>query len=451
MQPIPKHKRIAGWGNYPVQQCSVYRPERQREIADIVVNHPSTLVARGGGRSFGDAALNWEGVVGMERVNRFLDFDTQNGVIKAQAGVTLKEILSVVMPLGWFLPVLPDTAYRTLGGCFACNVHGHNAFREGQFARHVLKIKLRLPAGNALECSSKENAELFWGTAGGMGLTGIIEEVTLQLKPIASASVNAESFRTHSIDDMVQAFRDRLNDEATEYMFGWLNHFGRNRDFGKGIFTSARHASAEAGTPLFSPKAPAAPKPFPVPGFLVNGSTIGMHNNARLKRYKDIPKTEMQGIEAFFCPYDRYTGMSALFGKGGLLRYQFILPDTDELTHRIQFILEALQQGRQYAYQTVLRYHGPQEGMLSFGMRGVSVTLDFPSGKKILSVLSQIDNLVADYGGRVSLADDARLDAAAFFRMYAQQIDPWLAIVQQADPGHRMISALSRRLKLRGA
>lgn len=451
MQPVPKHKRISGWGSYPVQQCSVYRPERQRELADIVLNHPSTLVARGSGRSFGDATLNWEGVISMERVNRFLDFDAQNGVIKAQAGVTLKEILDVAIPLGWFLPVLPDTAYRTLGGSFACNVHGHNAYREGEFARHVLQIKLRLAAGNSLECSQKENAEIFRATAGGVGLSGIIEEVTLQLKPIASASMRCESFRTHSIDDMVQALRDRLSDEGTEYMFGWINHFGRNRDFGKGIFTSARHASADTGTPLFSSKSPPAPKPSPLPGALVNAMTVRMYNNRQLKRYKDIPKQGLKSIQEFFCPYDKYKDWNSLFSRGGLLRYQFILPDTDDTAHRIQFILEALQQGRQYAYRTVMRYHGQHEGLLSFGMRGISVTLDFPGGKKILSVLSQIDNLVADYGGRVALGDDARLGGEAFFRMYAQQVDPWLAVIRQVDPGQKIVSALSRRLKLRGA
>lgn len=448
MLPKEKHLKLSGWGKYPSQQCPVYRPERQREVAEILAAHQSSIIARGAGRSGGDAAINWEGVISTERLRSFLDFDAHNGIIKAQSGVTLKEVMDVTAPLGWFPPVLPDTKYATLGGCFACNVHGRNAWKEGEFARHVLGIKLRKSSGELVECSPHHEASTFWATAGGLGLTGIIEEVTLQLRPIASSSIEVESFRTHSLEEMIYAFRDRA--ATADYMSGWVNHFGRGKEFGKGIFESARHLPAESGKALFGYKADELPKPMPASAPLANGLTLSIYNNMHLSRHKQAIKTRIAGLEASVSPLDRYADWYKLFGPKGLLQYQFILPDTDDVAHRIQFLLEALQQSRQYAYFTTIQYHAAHEGMLSFGMKGFSVSLDIPNSTKALTALDQIDALVADYGGRVYLGKDARLKSENLYRMYAQHIDEWMRVVHELDPERKMGSALSRRLKLRG-
>lgn len=448
MLPKEKHIKLAGWGNFPVQMSPVYRPERQREVSDIITHHPSSLIARGAGRSYGDASLNWEGVVDMQRLNRFLAFDTANGIMTVQSGVTLKEVMDVSIPLGWFPPVIPGTKYVTIGGCFACNVHGKNAYVEGEFAKHVASIKLRTSTGALIECSPQSEANTFWATAGGMGATGIIEEVTLQLKPIASSSMRKETFRTQSIDDLVHAFRQYA--DKSEYMVGWIDHFGKGPKFGKGVFESASHAKAEVGQALFSYKASPPPKPFPLPPFFLNATTMAFYNQRRFGKYKDVPKTEICGFDEFFHPLDKYSDWNKLYGSKGLVQYQFILPDTDDVAIHIQTILQTFQQSKQHSYLAVIKYHGAHQGMLSYGIKGFSVALDFPVNTKLMGVLDTIDGMVADLGGRIYLAKDARLKSDMFFKMYSPQVDEWMRMLAELDPERKMTSAMVRRLQMRG-
>lgn len=443
-----KNMTIAGWGNFPKQACAVFRPEKQREIQSILSEHSSSIIARGAGKSYGDAALNWEGVVSLERLNRILAFDIQKGVITAQAGVTLKEIIDIVVPQGWFVPVLPGTKYVTLGGAFAANVHGKNACRLGEFAKHVLEIKLRTPHQYII-CSQEIEPKIFWATAGGMGMTGVIEEVTLQLMPIASASLQKETFRTRNIADMLEAFRQRA--KTAHYMVGWVDHFATGSKFGQGIFESAVHQDGVSGVPMKDAKPSPAPKPFPGGSFMLNSLSMKFYNARRFGKYTSAPKLEKSSFDEFFHPLDKYSDWNKLYGPKGFLQYQFIIPEGNDVAAQIQHILQLIQNAGQFSYLAVIKCHAAHEGLMSFSMKGFSVALDFANTKKVHELLKQLDEEILKYGGRVYLAKDARMSAETFQRMYASQLSEWRQILQSIDPERKINSAIARRLHFRGA
>ena len=442
-----KNIMLSGWNNFPKQLCAVFRPEKQREISSILSEHPSSLIARGAGKSYGDAALNWEGVISFERLNRIISFDKDNGIINAQAGVTLKEIMDIVVPAGWFLPVVPGTKYVTLGGAFASNVHGKNAFRVGEFAKHVHEIKLRTPH-QLITCSQTQEPRTFWATAGGMGMTGIIEEMTVQLIPIVSGNLSKETFRTRNIADMLEAFRQRA--ATAEYMVGWIDNFAIGTKMGQGIFVRANHTTVEDPKKPLSQITPSpAPKPFPGASFMLNSLSMRFYNWRRFKKYTQTPKSETCNFEEFFHPLDKYSDWNKLYGPKGFLQYQFIIPDSEESATHIQHILQLIQTARQFSYLVVIKYHAAHEGIMSFSMKGFSVAIDFHNKPKVHKLLHQLDAEVVKYGGRVYLAKDARLAPENFYRMY-RQVDEWKQLLNELDPERQINSAMSRRLYFRG-
>ena len=438
---------LTSWNNFPKQLCAVFRPEKQREISDILSEHPSSVIARGAGRSYGDAALNWEGVISFERLNKIISFDKVHGIIVAQAGVILKDILDVAIPAGWFLPVIPGTKYVTLGGAFASNVHGKNAFRMGEFAKHVFAVKLRTPH-QLITCAATYQPQVFWATAGGMGMTGVIEEVTLQLMRIPSASLQKETFRTRSIAELLEAFRQKA--ATAEYMVGWVDNFATGSKMGQGIFESANHVGANVGKPIAEVKPTPAPKPFPGVSLMLNPISMRIYNKRRFGKYTETPKQELSSFEEFFHPLDKYSDWNKLYGPKGFLQYQFIIPDSDQSANQIKHILQMIQAARQFSYLVVIKYHAPHEGILSFSLKGFSVAIDLHNTPKVHKMLDQIDAEVIKFGGRVYLAKDARLAPENFYRMYAQQVDEWKKIINALDPERKINSAMSRRLHFRG-
>jgi len=310
-----------------------------------------------------------------------------------------------------------------------------------------LEIKLRTPH-QVIECSSTKEPRIFWATAGGMGMTGIIEEITLKLTPIASTSLQKETFRTSNIADMLESFRQRA--ETAEYMVGWVDNFATGSRMGQGVFESATHADAALGKPLSHAKKAPAPKPFPGGSFMLNSLSMRMYNKRRFGRYSEIPKQEICNFEEFFHPLDKYSDWNKLYGPKGFLQYQFIVPDSSDSALQIQHIFQLIQNARQNSYLVVVKYHAQHEGMMSFSLKGFSVAIDLHNTPKVHKMLEQLDAEVVKFGGRVYLPKDARLSPASFHQMYAAQVGEWKMVLNELDPERKINSAMSRRLHFRG-
>ena len=411
-----KPETLSGWGNVPAEECLTWRPEKTRDLKRILKSHSGPLLARGLGRSYGDASLQPNGTMRIERLDHLIELDNALGVARAQAGVTLADLMKIAIPRGWFPPVIPGTRHVTLGGAFACNVHGKNHWREGDFAEHVPAIRLLLANGDRVECSPTEHADLFWATAGGMGMTGIIEEITLKLLPIPSASLQATSQRVDSLDDMVAAFEHYRDD--TDYMVGWIDHMARDEDIGRGVFEAASHVGPEDGGMLLSDFMPQKTKisvPFYMPGMLLNRYSMALYNKYRFRKYSDERRTDIVGFDGFFHPLDSIGHWNRIYGRRGFFQYQCLLPETPDVAERLHILLDAIHRAKCFSFLAVIKYHREGKGPLTFSKAGYSLALDFPNTRRVRTLLPQLDQWVADQGGRVYLAKDATLAPDLFY------------------------------------
>jgi FAD/FMN-containing dehydrogenase len=450
-------KPLSGWGRYPVQSCELERPERYADLRPTDVS----LIARGQGRSYGDAALNENGCVLLtERVNRLLEFDVEQGILRAEAGVTLAEILDVIVPKGWFLPVTPGTKFVSLGGCVAADVHGKNHHHDGSFGEFVLSIDMILADGSRVTCSPSEQPELFWATVGGMGLTGIIGEVMLKLIPIHSAYMMVRHHAAENLEQLFKLMQDPAIDDR--YTVAWIDSMAGGTQLGRGIVMCGHHAAA-AELPLDF-KNTEKPKRnrvilFDFPSWALNSSSISIFNALYYRQEGGKRESFLRGYDSYFYPLDAIRNWNRLYGKRGFVQYQCVIPERSAFDG-IKALLQELSGSRHPSFLAVLKRLGAQgRGMLSFPMAGYTLALDLPirSGKLLaghpddglFALLNKLDEIVLQHGGRVYLAKDARLSAVSFRAMYPRYVE-WLKIKNAVDPGNRFSSSLARRLQIQG-
>ncbi len=433
---------LSGWGRYPVQSCELQRPERYVDLKPDTEN----LITRGQGRSYGDAALNENGrVLLTERVNRFLEFDTEQGILRAEAGATLAEILDLIVPMGWFLMVTPGTKFVSLGGCVAADVHGKNHHRDGSFSACVLSIGMVLADGSQVTCSPSEKPELFWATVGGMGLTGIIGEVTIKLVKIQSAYMQVKHHAARDLEQLFQQLQDPAIDD--HYTVAWIDSLAKGAKLGRGISMCGHHTELE--------EAPLGLKgtgrrnrsiPFDFPALMLNSLSISAFNGLYYHREGGKRKPFLSHYDPYFYPLDAIGNWNRMYGKRGFVQYQCVIPEA-EAYEGMQQLLQKLSESRRPSFLAVLKRFGQQgKGMLSFPMAGYTLALDLPiHGHDLFALLNQLDEIVLRYGGRIYLAKDARLSADSFRAMYPRYAE-WLKIKNTVDPQSRFSSSLSRRL-----
>jgi FAD/FMN-containing dehydrogenase len=445
--PRSKSLELAGWGRYPRARAEVVRPE---SVSAVDVTHWEHVLARGLGRSYGDAALSKEGVVLLtERLNRFLDFDERAGVLRAEAGTTLAEVLEVCAPRGWFPPVTPGTKFVTLGGCVAADVHGKNHHREGSFGAHVHALELTLADGELVRCTPYENPDLFRATVGGMGLTGVITAVTLRLKPVETSFVIVRHHAARDLEESLALQSDPTYDD--EYTVGWVDLLARGARAGRGVFIRGQHArSTELPHDHRTLEQPVTSTrfelPFDLPSWALNRLSAAAFNGLYFRTQGRKRAAFLSDFNRFFYPLDAVGGWNRAYGRRGFVQYQCVLP-LGESAHGLRRIQEALDRSGQPCFLAVLkRFGGEGPGLLSFPAPGFTLALDFPvRGDPLFALLKKFDDIVLEHGGRVYLAKDACLDPEKFRLMYPRFTE-WLEIKRRVDPRDRFRSELSRRL-----
>ncbi len=448
---MPPSRRgvLAGWGSFPKAESDIYRPEKLSELAAVVASDQSSLIARGAGRAYGDAALNGGNrVVDIQRLNRMLAFDPESGLLRCEAGVTIGEIIHVFLRRGFFPPVVPGTRHVTIGGSVAADVHGKSHHRDSSLAAHVTSIELMLGSGEVKRCSREENAELFWATVGGMGLTGVILEVELRLRRVESAWFEGEIVMAANVDEAIETF------ERTERQYGysvaWIDCAGTRGSLGRSVINLGNVAAPAALPPMIR-QAPleVAPKfrptvPFNLPGFVLSSLGIKAFNSAYYAMHR--AGAHLFDYETFFFPLDSIGHWNRIYGKRGFLQYQCVWPLNESREGLIE-ILEAIRCWGGGSFLTVLKKFGAQEGMLSFPMPGYTLALDFPVVNGLMEFLESLDAMVLKRGGRVYLAKDARLRSETFRAMYPEA-ERWRRVKSKIDPNNRFSSDLARRVGL---
>jgi decaprenylphospho-beta-D-ribofuranose 2-oxidase len=447
--PRSRTMELSGWGRYPRARAEVVRPET---VSSLDVTSWPHALARGLGRSYGDAALSKEGVVVLtERLNRFLAFDERAGLLRAEAGVTLAEVIEVFAPRGWFPPVTPGTKFVTLGGCVAADVHGKNHHREGAFGAHVAALELVTAGGERVRCAPDENAELFRATLGGMGLTGLVTEVTLRLKPVETSFIIVRHHEARDLEESLALQSDPTFDD--EYTVGWVDMLARGPRAGRGVLIRGQHARALEMPPEY--RAFETPRtqtrfslPFDFPSWALNRFTAGWFNRLYFNSQRRRREPFVSDFERFFYPLDSIGGWNRAYGRRGFVQYQCVLPH-GEAGRGLRRMQAALHESGEPCFLAVLKRFGAEgAGPLSFPAPGFTLALDFPvRGEPLFALLKRFDEIVLEHGGRVYLAKDACLDPEKFRLMYPR-FPEWLEVKRRVDPGDRFRSELSRRLAI---
>jgi decaprenylphospho-beta-D-ribofuranose 2-oxidase len=435
-------KTISNWNNYPIINASISSPDFSDEIGTLL-NSTLPTIARGNGRCYGDASLG-KNILSTLALNHALSFDEVNGVFSCQSGMLLSDILDIIIPKGWFLPVTPGTKFITVGGAFASDIHGKNHHKEGSFADYVLKIKIVMPDGNVTECSPQENTKLFWYTAGGMGLTGIIQEVTFKLKKIESPFITQRQVKAGSLDEIIDMFDQYKN---YTYSVAWIDCLKRGKSFGRSILMVGEHATKTEAEDKQHRLETNITVPFYLPSFTLNPITIKAFNATfYAKNYKQVMDSIIS-FNKFFYPLDSILEWNKIYGKKGFIQYQFVVP-RDIGKKAITEILTRISKKGWGSFLAVLKAFGPGTVPLTFQMEGYTLALDIPLNRDLLKFLDELDLLVREYGGRIYLSKDARMRSEIFFGTYPQSYD-FAQFVSTIDPKGIIQSDLSKRLKIK--
>lgn len=397
---------LAGWGNHPRVHCRTALFDGAAEARHRLEEAP--LIVRGCGRSYGDASLQPNLTLLTSRLDRLLAFDADTGVLTCEAGASLATILRVFLPRGWLPPVTPGTKFVTVGGMVASDVHGKNHHVAGSFGRHVRRLRLVVADGREVACGPDQEAELFRATIGGMGLTGIVTEVSFQLMRVPSAFIRQQVLRAPNLEAALAAF-----DESADwtYSMAWIDCLSGGPHLGRCLVSRGELAHPEdLPAPLFT--APLVPLPRPerrvpadLPGWVLNPWSVRSFNAL----YYHAPRSaeSVVDMDRFFFPLDALLEWNRLYGRAGFTQYQCVLPRAagrDALKH----LLSTVQRARQGSFLAVLKLFGPAgDGLLSFPMEGYTLALDFPWRAPVAGLLTELDAIVADHGGRIYLAKDA--------------------------------------------
>jgi decaprenylphospho-beta-D-ribofuranose 2-oxidase len=443
-----KTMELSGWGRYPRRNGRVARPENVSSMELV----ESPVIARGQGKSYGDAAIPTENGCALltERLNRFLAFDENTGILKAEAGTTLAEVLETFVPRGWFPAVTPGTKFVSIGGCVAADVHGKNHHHAGSFGAQTTELGIKLADGTNLACSVEREADLFRATVGGMGLTGVITEVSFRLIPIETARMMVRHQPARDLEECLRLLEDPSEDE---HVACWIDGTAKGARLGAGIMMSGRHAGREelqetASNPLRFQLRRSPRLPFSPPAWALNSLAAILFNRLYSSRQTRQTAPVLAGFDSFFYPLDALGNWNAFYGDAGFVQHQCVLPSS-EAAAGFRFMLEALAASGLPSFLTVLKRFGAEgKGLLSFPLAGYTLSLDFAMrGPPLFDLLKKLDEIVLRHGGRVYLAKDACLDAGTFRAMYPRYRN-WQQIKARVDPGNRFRSALSERLGL---
>jgi decaprenylphospho-beta-D-ribofuranose 2-oxidase len=450
---VGRRALLAGWGRAAPSGATLIEVGGGG-LAEVVKALPDRGgIARGLGRSYGDAAQNSGGhVIRLVPPHDAVAVDDAAGTVTVSAGVSIDDLLRIIVPRGWFVPVTPGTRYVTIGGAIASDIHGKNHHLDGSFGNHVTRLRLMLADTTVVEIGPDRDRDLFWATVGGMGLTGIIVEATFRLLPIETSRITVDTRRVGDLDEIMSLMAE--SDRHVRYSVAWIDLLARGRHVGRGVLTNGEHSRVdelgprESASPLAfdSRQLVDVPPVVPAPG-VINRASVAAFNELWYRKAPRRRDGELQSIAAYFHPLDLVGDWNRVYGRRGFLQYQFVVPFGAEDVLRT--VIERISAAALPIFLTVLKRFGPgNAGHLSFPTGGWTLAIDVGVVRRGLSeLLAGLDALVLDAGGRHYLAKDFQTSADAIRRGYPR-LDEWLALRDRVDPAGVWASDLSRRLGL---
>ena len=416
------------WGRYPTYDAKLIPLHWQSDYPAAVAGLHNGVLPVGMGRSYGDVCLLKDGnllvTTGMDRI---LSFDPATGLLTAEAGMSLAQILDFAVPRGFFLPVTPGTKYVTLGGAIANDIHGKNHHSAGTFGCHVTQFELVRSDGMHMLCSPTQNPDWFAATIGGLGLTGLIPWATLKLIPIVSRKIDVEYIHFHGIDEFLSLTKQY---EHSTYTVSWVDCVSTGKNFARGIFMAGEHSTVP--DELKPSPEPKLVFPFDAPAFALNKFSVSAFNTLFFHKQITPYKQLVQDYEPYFYPLDIALHWNRMYGKRGLLQFQYAIPWEHAREATIAILREVAKSGLA-SFLAVLKAFGdlPSPGLLSFPQPGITLALDFPiKPGKSFPLFERLADMTLEFGGRLYPAKDAAMTAAQFQAFYPQ----WEKLARYRDP-----------------
>lgn len=442
---------LTGWGRTAPSAADVEHPTTVDELAAGLDKPPARgVAARGLGRSYGDPAQNAGGrVLDTSAVRGLVDLDLHRGLVTATAGTSIHDLMNWLVPLGWFVPVTPGTRYVTVGGAIANDIHGKNHHRAGSWGNHVLAMTLATPAGGKVTVTPANDPDLFWATVGGVGLTGIILDATIELHPIETSRLVVDTDRTRDLDEVMALMTE--GDDRYEYSVAWIDLMARGASVGRSILDRGRFARVDE-LPAKLQRDPLAyradallPMPFVAPPKLLNPLTVRAFNEAWYRKAPKLRRDHVATIPGFFHPLDAIHDWNRGYGPAGFLQWQCVVPL--DAAEAMRHIVEAFSASAATSLVNVLKRFGPANaGMLSFPQPGWTLSVDLSADVDGLGrLLDRLDEQVLEAGGRLYLAKDSRMRRSTFEGGYPR-LDEWRAVRRRVDPDGVLQHDLGRRL-----
>ena len=439
-------KKIANWGNYPAMESDEKSFSFVGQLEELIKTEGS-FIPRGNGRCYGDASLG-DKTISTLKYDHVLSFDVDNGVLECECGITLDQLLEIIVPKGWFLPVTPGTKFITVGGAIGSDVHGKNHHVDGSFSNHIVEMDILLANGESTTCSPTLIPDLFEATCGGMGLTGIVTRVKFRLKKIESSFIRQKQIKAANLEEVI-----RLFDEYKEYTYSvaWIDCLKKGAHFGRSILILGEHATindlneAQKKGPLQLPKKKQITFPFNLPSWVLNSFTVKAFN---FLYYSKNTKKEINNVvsyEPFFYPLDAILHWNRGYGKKGFVQYQFVLPLNAK--QGLIEILHKISDKGLGSFLAVLKVFGEQKSMISFPKEGYTLALDFPVRKGLFEFLDELDQVVLKYGGRLYMSKDARMKPEVLVAGYPE-LEKFKDIIKKYNPQGKIRSVQSDRLFL---
>lgn len=437
--------RVAGWGRYPTVDAVLRRPVSANAAAEAF---DESTIARGNGRSYGDASLHAREMLDTRGLDRLVDFDPDTGFLVCEAGLLLADLIDLMLPRGWWVPVTPGTRLVTIGGMVASDVHGKNHHGAGTFGDHVAWIDLALGDGQVLRCSPNEHADLFAATCGGMGLTGVVLRVAFTMIRVESAMIRQRRLRAPTLAHAIAAFEESLD---WTYSVAWIDCLATGASLGRSAILLGEHArrdelpAATRAAPFARKRRSAKRVPVDMPGFVLGRVSVSVFN--KLYYAAQRPGDALVPVDPYFYPLDAIGDWNRIYGRGGFVQYQCVLPLASSEAGYTRILAEIAAVG-QASFLAVLKRFGRQSfGMLSFPIEGYTLALDFPATAINLALLDRIDAIMLDHGGRLYLAKDARAAPATIAAGYLR-LEEFRAVRRRYGLDTRFSSLLSQRLAL---
>ena len=449
-----EQRALTGWGRTAPSVATLIRASADDVRAGLgELSSERGVIARGLGRSYGDPAQNGGGsVIELQPGADPIRLDASTGVATVDAGVSLDRLLREIVPLGWFVPVTPGTRFVTVGGAVASDIHGKNHHADGSFGAHCTALTMLMADGSTRSITPASDPDLWWATVGGMGLTGLILDVSFQLIPIESRHCVVDTQRVPNLDELIEKME--ASDHLYRYTVAWIDLVASGKHLGRSVLSMGNHATLEDLHEL-NAKAAATPLDYDPPVFPdipKQPINVWSRNAVRVFNelwYRKTPKHHhgTESLTGFFHPLDMAGQWTRLYGRHGFLQYQFVVPF--EAIDTMRTIITKISEEGHASFLAVLKRMGAESGgLLSFPKPGWTLTYDLPAGVEGLGPwLAELDELVLGVGGRHYLAKDALATPAVVAAGYPR-LDEWKAIRNAVDPERVWMSDQARRLDL---